>query len=96
MARHGAVSTVFYHAKKLQYILVSQVPGQRPGQAQFTAPFDRIAQRNLLFVVKIAVEAADAVQMAVNRFGLQSSVQQIIDICSQLLIGDRFDGNVQP
>ena len=34
--------------------------------------------------------------MAVNRFGLQSSVQKIIDIGGQLLIGDRFDGNVQP
>jgi hypothetical protein len=45
----------------MQHILVSQMPGQWPGQAQFTASFDRIADRNLLFVVKIAVEAADAV-----------------------------------
>jgi hypothetical protein len=80
----------------MQYVLISQMPGQWPGQAQFTAPFDRVAQRNLLFVVKIAIEAADAVQMAVNRFRLQSSVQKIIDVCGQLLIGDRFDGNVQP
>jgi len=34
--------------------------------------------------------------MTVNRFGLQSSVQKIIDIGGQLLIGDRFDGNIQP
>ena len=71
---HGAVPTAFYHSKKMQDILVSQMPGQWSGQAQFTAPFDRILQLNLLLMVKIAVEAADAVQMAVNRFGLQSSV----------------------
>ena len=34
--------------------------------------------------------------MAVNRFGLQSSVQKIINVCGQLLIGDRLDGNIQP
>ncbi len=58
---HVAVPTAFYHSKKMQDILVSQVFRQWPRQAQFTAPFDRIAQRNLLFVVKIAVEAADTV-----------------------------------
>jgi len=76
----------------MQDILVSQMPGQWPGQAQLTAFFDRVVQRNLLFVVKIAVETADTIQMAVNRFGLQSSVQQIINICGQFLIGDCFDG----
>jgi len=80
----------------MQHILVSQMPGQWPGKAQLTAPFDRILQLNLLFVVKIAVKASNAVQMAVDRFGLQSSVQQMIDVRSQLPVGDRFNGNVQP
>jgi hypothetical protein len=58
----------------MQDILVSQMPGQWPRQAQFTASFNRILQLNLLLVVKLTVEATDTVQMAVNRFGLQSSV----------------------
>ena len=93
---HGAVTTAFNYIKKPQDLLVFQMLGQWLGQAQLAACFHRVADRYLLFIAQIAVEAPDTFQMTVDRFGLQPFGHQIIDISVDLLIADMLKGNIDP
>ncbi len=56
---------------------------------------DRVDYADFLLVVKVIVEAADTVQMAVNCFGLKPSIQEKIDISQQFFMGHVLKGYIQ-
>ena len=51
---------------------------------------------HLLFVNEVVVKPPEAIQVTVDRLGLQPSVQQVIQVGQQFFMGHLFDGNIHP
>jgi len=75
-------------------MFIPQKARQWSGQAQGVAPFDGVNHRYLLLMDQVVVKPPDAVQMAVDGFGSQPSIQQMINIAQQDLMRHLFDGDI--
>ncbi len=78
------------------HLFISQMAGQRPGQPQGIAALHRVDHGHLLFFNEVVVKPPDAVQMAVDRFGLQPPIQQVIEVSQQLFMVDCLNGHIHP
>ena len=93
---HGPVPLVVDDLEEPAHLFISQMAGQRPGQPQGIAAFHRVDHGHLLFFNEVVVKPPDAVQMAVDRLGLQPPIQQVIEVSQELFMGHCLDGDIHP
>ena len=66
--------------KESGHLLVLEIPGERSGQAQGGALFDRVGTRRCFLLAQVGKKSPDAIQTAVNRLRGQTLGQQKLDI----------------
>jgi len=78
------------------HLFIPQMARQRPGQPQGITALHRVDHGHLLFLDEVVVKPPDAVQVTVDGFGLQPSIQEVIEVSQQLFMGHRLDGYIHP